>query len=215
MPERWHSALVLLCGRERDAVGKEVVMQVSQTEFPGVLVLEPKVFRDERGFFLESFNREAFRRAGLPGDFVQDNHAFSKGLGVLRGFHFQAPPAAQGKLVWVTRGAVVDVIVDIRKGSPTYGQWGQLRLSAENFLRLYIPAGFAHAYMTLSERTEFMYKVDAPYAPETEGGIRWDDPDLAVAWPKVWPGEGPVLSGKDLRQPLLRDLATPFIYEEA
>jgi dTDP-4-dehydrorhamnose 3,5-epimerase len=190
-------------------------MRISRTEFPGVLVLEPKVFQDNRGFFLESYNRAAFESCGLPVDFVQDNHAYSRGVGVLRGFHFQGPPAAQGKLVWVTRGAVVDVIVDIRKGSPTYGKWGQLRLTAHNFMRLYIPAGFAHAYMTLSEHTEFMYKVDAPYAPETEGGIRWNDPDLAVNWPAVWDRVEPVLSDKDRNLPLFSELESPFVYHPA
>lgn len=190
-------------------------MRISRTEFPGVLVMEPRVFQDQRGFFLESYNRDVFEQNGLPTNFVQDNHAYSRGVGVLRGFHFQGPPAAQSKLVWVTRGAVVDVIVDIRKGSPSYGRWGQLRLTARNFRRLFIPAGFAHAYMTLAEHTEFMYKVDAPYAPETEGGICWNDPDLAVNWPQVWEGAEPGLSAKDRAQPLFRDLDSPFVYEPA
>lgn len=181
-------------------------MKVSKTEFPGVLVIEPTVFSDNRGFFMESYNRNVFAENGVHADFMQDNHARSKGIGVLRGFHFQAPPTAQAKLVWVTKGSVVDVVVDIRKGSPTYGKWGQLRLSAENKLRLFIPAGFAHAYMTLSEETEFLYKVDAPYSPGDEGGIRWDDPDLAVNWPV----ESPILSEKDSRLPFLAELDSPF-----
>ncbi|MGE4506218.1 MAG: dTDP-4-dehydrorhamnose 3,5-epimerase [Desulfovibrionaceae bacterium] len=183
-------------------------MNVSKTEFPGVLVIEPSVFGDNRGFFMESYNRAAFEAQGIHADFMQDNHARSVGAGVLRGFHFQAPPTAQAKLVWVTRGSVVDVVVDIRRGSPTYGKWGQLRLSEENKLRLFIPAGFAHAYMTLSEKTEFLYKVDAPYSPADEGGIRWDDPDLAVKWPVA----KPVLSEKDKRLPFFHDFLSPFEY---
>ncbi|MGE4552501.1 MAG: dTDP-4-dehydrorhamnose 3,5-epimerase [Desulfovibrionaceae bacterium] len=184
-------------------------MQVSTTEFPGVLIIDPKVHRDARGFFLESWNRERFRQAGMDVDFIQDNHAYSKGAGVLRGLHFQAPPTAQAKLVWVTRGAVLDLVVDVRRGSPSYGQWGQLTLSARNFIRLFIPKGFAHAYLTLSEETEFMYKVDAPYSPADEGGIRWDDPDLAIPWPV----QQPVLSDKDRNLPRLRDFESPFLYE--
>ena len=184
-------------------------MQISQTEFPGVLIVEPKVFSDSRGFFMESYNRAEFVAHGLDADFIQDNHAYSKGIGVLRGLHYQAPPKAQSKLVWVTKGAVVDVVVDIRIGSPTYGQWGQLKLSAENKLRLFIPSGFAHAYMTLSEETEFIYKVDAPYSPGDEGGIRWNDPGLAVNWPV----KEPVLSAKDKALPFLSEIESPFIYK--
>lgn len=183
-------------------------MQVSTTEFPGVLIIDPKVHRDGRGFFLESWNRERFRQAGIDADFIQDNHAYSKGAGVLRGLHFQAPPTAQSKLVWVTRGAVLDLVVDIRRGSPTFGQWGQLTLSSQNFIRLFIPKGFAHAYLTLTEETEFFYKVDAPYSPKDEGGIRWDDPDLAISWPV----QHPVLSDKDAGLPRLRDFESPFVY---
>lgn len=184
-------------------------MKVQQTEFPGLVVVEPTVFSDNRGFFMESYNRDVFREHGIQADFMQDNHARSTGVGVLRGLHFQAPPTAQAKLVWVTRGSVVDVVVDLRVGSPTYKQWGQLRLSAENKLRLFIPTGFAHAYMTLSEQTEFLYKVDAPYSPQDEGGIRFDDPDLAIDWPV----SEPVLSEKDTKLPYLRELDSPFRFE--
>ncbi len=144
-------------------------MQVQATEFPGLFIIEPRVFKDQRGFFMESWNRTRFEEAGIRVDWVQDNHARSTGAGVLRGFHYQAPPTAQAKLVWVTRGAVVDVVVDLRVGSPSYGQWGQLKLSEDNHLRLFIPKGFAHAYMTLTEETEFIYKVDAPYSPQGRG----------------------------------------------
>lgn len=183
-------------------------MQVQATEFPGLFIIEPRVFEDSRGFFLESWNQERFETAGIRVDWVQDNHSKSVGSGVLRGFHYQAPPTAQAKLVWVTRGAVVDVVVDLRVGSPMYGKWGQLKLSERNFLRIFIPKGFAHAYMTLSDETEFMYKVDAPYSPGDEGGIRWDDPDLNVNWPVA----EPLLSDKDKHLPLLRDLKSPFTY---
>ncbi|WP_031482077.1 dTDP-4-dehydrorhamnose 3,5-epimerase [Maridesulfovibrio frigidus] len=181
-------------------------MNLIETEFPGLVVIEPKVFRDERGFFLESFNRPFFLENGLPVDFVQDNHAYSRGIGVLRGLHFQLPPNAQAKLVWVTRGAVNDVVVDLRKGSPTYLKAYQIELSAENFRRLFIPKGFAHGYETLTEESEFMYKVDAGYAPRSEAGIRWDDPDLAIEWK----AKNPVLSEKDNKLKSLSQFDSPF-----
>ncbi len=157
---------------------------------------------------MESWNRKVFQHAGINIDFIQDNHAYSKGVGVLRGLHFQAPPTAQNKLVWVTRGAVLDIIVDIRKGSPSYGQWGQFRLSAHNKLRLLVPVGFAHSYITLSEETEFLYKVDALYSPQDEGGIRWDDPELGITWPVA----APILSTKDTALPLWAEFDSPFAY---
>lgn len=181
-------------------------MNLVETEFPGLFILEPKVFQDERGFFLESFNKYYFEKNGLPVDFVQDNHAYSKGRGVLRGLHFQLPPFAQTKLVCVTRGAVIDVVVDLRKGSPTYLQIFKIELSAENFRRLLIPKGFAHGYETLTDESEFMYKVDAGYAPESEAGIRWDDPDLAINWET----ENPILSEKDKNLPPLAQFDSPF-----
>lgn len=189
-------------------------MQVHETGFPGLLVLEPRVFQDERGFFLESYNRESFGRLGIHCEFVQDNHAYSKDISVLRGFHFQAPPAAQAKLVWVTRGAVLDVVVDLRKGSPMYGKWQHVILSAANFKRMFIPRGFGHAYVTIMPDTEFQYKVDAPYAPECEGGIAWDDPDIGMEWAVALQGRAPVMSEKDKRLPKLADFDSPFIYED-
>ncbi|OEU70848.1 MAG: dTDP-4-dehydrorhamnose 3,5-epimerase [Desulfovibrio sp. S3730MH75] len=181
-------------------------MNLIETEFPGLVIIEPKVFRDERGFFLESFNRPFFLENGLPVDFVQDNHAYSRGVGVLRGLHFQLPPNAQAKLVWVTRGAVSDVVVDLRKGSPTYLKTYKIELSADNFRRLFIPKGFAHGYETLTEESEFMYKVDAGYAPGSEAGIRWDDPDLGIEWK----AENPVLSEKDNKLKSLSQFDSPF-----
>ncbi len=184
-------------------------MELIDTGFPGLWVIEPKVFRDDRGFFLETYNKQKFRENGLDVDFVQDNHAYSGGVGVLRGLHFQLPPHAQAKLVWVTRGAVVDVVVDLRKGSPTYLKWHRVELSADNFRRLFIPRGFAHGYETLSEETEFIYKVDSGYAPGCEGGIRWDDPDLSIPWK----AETPILSEKDTGLPTLSEFDTPFEFE--
>ncbi|CCO22113.1 dTDP-4-dehydrorhamnose 3,5-epimerase [Maridesulfovibrio hydrothermalis] len=181
-------------------------MDLIETEFPGLLVIEPIVYRDKRGFFLESFNKKAFADKGLPTDFVQDNHAYSSGIGVVRGLHLQLPPHAQAKLVWVTRGAVSDVVVDLRKGSPTYKRSFRIELSAENFRRLFIPKGFAHGYETLTEENEFMYKVDAGYAPGSEAGIRWDDPELAISWKTG----NPVLSDKDRELPLLAQFDSPF-----
>ncbi|QLA15841.1 dTDP-4-dehydrorhamnose 3,5-epimerase [Desulfolutivibrio sulfoxidireducens] len=178
------------------------------TDFPGLFVVEPKVFGDHRGFFVETYNRRVFAELGMDYDFVQDNHARSNQKGVLRGLHFQTPPAAQAKLVWVTRGAVFDVVVDLRQGSPTYGRWYGLELSEDNFKRLMIPAGFAHGYVTLTDVAEFQYKVDAFYSPGHDGGIAWNDPDLAVPWPV----ERPVLSEKDAALPRLRDFDSPFVF---
>jgi len=189
-------------------------MQVHETGFPDLLVLEPRVFKDERGFFLESYNRESFRQLGIDCDFIQDNHAYSRDAGVLRGFHFQLPPAAQSKLVWVTRGAVLDVVVDLRKGSPTYGKWRHVILSAANFKRMFIPKGFGHSYITIMPDTEFQYKVDAPYTPEAECGIAWDDPDIAMDWSSALSARSPILSEKDKRLSRLADFDSPFIYEE-
>ena len=145
---------------------------------------------------------------------MQDNHAYSRDAGVLRGFHFQAPPVAQAKLVWVTRGAVLDVVVDLRKGSPSYGKWQHVILSAANFKRMFIPCGFGHAYVTIMPDTEFQYKVDAPYSPAHEGGIVWDDPDVAMDWSSALQGKTPILSEKDKRLTRLADFDSPFIFEE-
>lgn len=170
-------------------------MQVVKTVVDGVLVLEPKVFGDARGFFYESFNRQAFEAAtGQSVDFVQDNHSKSA-QGVLRGLHFQLAPHAQGKLVRVTQGEVFDVAVDIRKDSPTYGQWHGEILSAENRKQMWIPAGLAHGFLVLSESAEFLYKTTDYYAPELERCLRWDDARLNIAWPLH--GQQPQLSAKD------------------
>jgi dTDP-4-dehydrorhamnose 3,5-epimerase len=187
---------------------KELGLQIVQTGIPGLVVLEPKVHGDHRGFFIETYRKETLQQAGLPHDFVQDNHARSEQAGVLRGLHFQLPPVSQAKLVWVTRGSVFDVAVDLRAGSPTFKQCYTLVLSEQNFKRLLIPRGFAHGYMTLERGTEFQYKVDAYYDPAMEGGIAWNDPDLAIEWPDL----PPVLSEKDKQLPALQDFVTPFVF---
>lgn len=164
-------------------------MKLVQTSIPGVVVIEPTVFRDERGWFMESFNEEGFRtelsKLGLSVSrpFVQDNHSCS-GKGVLRGLHYQLPPHAQGKLVRVTQGAAFDVAVDIREGSATFGQWVAVELSAINHKMLWIPEGFEHGFVALEAETHFLYKTTDYYSKACEGAIRWDDPDLAIRWPK-------------------------------
>lgn len=168
-------------------------MRVIPTAIPDVIVLEPKVFSDERGFFFESFNQQLFNEVvGQNVTFVQDNHSKST-RNVLRGLHYQMPPKEQGKLVRVIQGEVFDVAVDIRKGSPSRGQWVAEVLSAENKKQLWIPVGFAHGFLTLSETAEFLYKTTDYYAPEQERSIRWNDPILAIDWPC----QGPFLSAKD------------------
>ena len=158
-------------------------MQVTETKIPGLLIIEPKVFGDERGFFFESYNEKAFNEAtGVSPRFVQDNHSKSV-KGVLRGLHYQLPPRAQGKLVRVVQGEVFDVAVDIRKGSPTYGQWVAELLSAENKKQLWIPPGFAHGFLTLSDTAEFLYKTTDTWSPEHERAIIWNDPTLNIDWP--------------------------------
>jgi dTDP-4-dehydrorhamnose 3,5-epimerase len=170
-------------------------MRVISTALPGVLILEPKVFGDERGFFLESFNQRAFDEAvGEHVEFVQDNHSRSA-RGVLRGLHYQLPPHAQGKLVRVTRGRVFDVAVDIRRSSATFGRWVGVELSGENHRQLWLPVGMAHGFLVLSESADFLYKTTSYYAPDFEGCIRWDDGEVGIAWPRT---DGvPALSAKD------------------
>jgi len=180
-------------------------MKVTPTAIPDVLLLEPEVFADARGFFFESYNRRAFREAtGLDVEFVQDNHSKSV-QGVLRGLHYQLPPRAQGKLVRVIQGEVFDVAVDLRRSSPTFGRWVGVILSAANKRQLWIPPGFAHGFLTLSESAEFLYKTTDYYAPEYERSIRWDDAQLAIAWPLAIP---PLLAPKDAA-------ARPFAEAEA
>lgn len=169
-------------------------MQVTSLAIPGVLLLEPKVFGDERGFFFESFNLETFAAAtGLRPNFVQDNHSLSA-KGVLRGLHYQLAPRAQGKLVRVVRGEVFDVAVDIRRGSPTFGHWVGACLSAENKRQLWVPTGFAHGFLTLSEQAEVLYKTTDFYSPADERCVLWSDPAIGIVWPLDSP---PIVSAKD------------------
>ena len=181
-------------------------MQFKETPLAGAYIIEPRVHRDHRGFFLESYKESVFQAKGLNLRFVQDNHARSEERGVLRGLHFQKQPFAQTKLVRAIRGKIYDVIVDIRRKSPTYGQSFGIELSEENFLMLLVPVGFAHGYCTITVESEVTYKVDAPYSPQCEGGILWNDPKLKIQWPV----SNPILSAKDSQLPLLQQLQSPF-----
>jgi dTDP-4-dehydrorhamnose 3,5-epimerase len=173
-----------------------------RTQLPGVVIIEPKVFADDRGFFVETYKRSDFVAGGIDVDFVQENHSKSV-RGTLRGLHFQHPPKAQAKLVRAIEGEVFDVVVDIQKGSPTFGRWEAVLLSAENRRSVYVPAGYAHGFCVTSAEAQVVYKTSAEYAPELEDGVRWDDPALAIPWPIT----GPILSPRDGRWPTLSDLA--------
>lgn len=180
-------------------------MNIIRTALSGLLLIEPRVFGDDRGYFFESYNKRVFEEAGLHMEFMQDNESCSS-KGVLRGLHFQEPPYEQGKLVRVARGAVMDVSVDIRKDSPTYGKWEAFELSAKNKRMLWIPPGFAHGFLTLAENTVFIYKCTNLYNRESENSIFWNDPDLKIDWGI----DRPLVSEKDQEAPFFRDLASPF-----
>ncbi|MEZ5686298.1 MAG: dTDP-4-dehydrorhamnose 3,5-epimerase [Paracoccaceae bacterium] len=179
-------------------------MKITPTKLQGVLLIDPRRFGDERGWFCESWSRRDLAAAGLDLDFVQDNHSFSRDAGTLRGLHFQAPPHAQDKLVRCTRGAVLDVAVDARRGAASYGQWVAERLSAENGRQLLVPKGFLHGFVTLEANTEVQYKCTAPYAPEADGAVRWDT--LGIDWGL----SAPILSQKDAKAPAFADWVSPF-----
>jgi len=183
-------------------------MNVKDCRLPGVKLIESAVFEDHRGFFMESYNAERFAAFGIPMLFVQDNHSLSVELGVLRGLHYQLNPMAQTKLVRVTSGAIFDVVVDIRLGSPTYGQWEGFELSASNKKQLLVPQGFAHGFCTLSPNTEVQYKVDCLYSAEHDRGIAWADPVLGIKWPTT----DPILSAKDAKHPPFAQADNNFIY---
>lgn len=180
-------------------------MEVSKIFIEGPLVIQPKVFFDDRGYFFESYNRTLFEKAGIPDDFLQDNQSLSQ-KGAVRGLHFQSEPFAQGKLVRVSRGAVYDVILDIRKDSATYGKHFGIELSEENFTMLWIPVGFAHGFSTLRDQTLFQYKCTQVYNKASEGGVFWNDSELGIDWQV----ENPILSDKDQQLPLFKDFVSPF-----
>jgi dTDP-4-dehydrorhamnose 3,5-epimerase len=186
-------------------------MQIEETPLPGVLILTPRRFGDARGWFSEVWNKETLAKAGIHCDFVQDNHSYSKDVGTVRGLHFQSPPHAQTKLVRCGRGRIFDVSVDVRKGSPTFGKWFGIELSAENGRQVLIPAGFLHGFVTREPDSELLYKCSDIYAPACDGAVRFDDPDIGIAW-GIDPAAA-ILSDKDRAAPLLKDFATPFTYE--
>lgn len=186
-------------------------MNVEQTALPGVVILTPRRFGDDRGFFSEVYNAAALAKHGIDVVFVQDNHSLSRQVGVVRGLHFQSPPHAQDKLVRVGAGRVMDVAVDIRKGSPHFGKWVAVELSAEAGNQLFVPKGFLHGFAVLEPDSELLYKCSDYYAPDCDGAVRFDDPDLGIDW-----GFDPataILSAKDAAAPLFKDFDSPFVYE--
>lgn len=186
-------------------------MHIEQTALQGVVILTPARHGDARGFFSESWNKARMEAAGLHYDFVQDNHSVSQATGTVRGLHYQTPPHAQAKLIRCGRGVLLDVAVDIRRGSPTFGQWVGVELSAENGKQLLIPAGFLHGFATRAPNTEIIYKCTDYYAPDCDAGVRYDDPDIGIDW-----GLGdtsPLLSDKDRNAPMLSHIETPFTFE--
>ena len=187
-------------------------MDVKETELTGVLLLTPRRFGDHRGFFAETYSRRIHADLGIVIDFVQDNHSLSHDVSTVRGLHFQAPPHPQAKLVRCGRGAIFDVAVDIRKGSPSYGHWAGYELSAENGAQLFVPAGFAHGFATLEPNSEIVYKCSDYDAPESEGAVLGADPEIGIDWPLSCKA---TLSGKDADAPLLADLESPFTWVDA
>lgn len=184
-------------------------MEIKETGLPGVKLIKPLLYSDHRGFFMESYNRITFLKQSLSYEFIQDNHSLSVEKNVLRGMHYQLGPKAQTKLVRVTTGEIYDVVIDIRHGSPTFGQWEGFFLSASNKLQLLVPQGFAHGFCTLTPNTEVQYKVDALYSPDHDRGIAWNDPALAIDWPT----SNPILSDKDGKHPVLAEAEINFVYE--
>jgi dTDP-4-dehydrorhamnose 3,5-epimerase len=187
-------------------------MLIEKTDLEGVLILTPKRFGDDRGWFCETFNAARAAEAGLGMVFVQDNHSMSARAGTLRGLHFQSPPHAQDKLVRCSRGAIFDVAVDIRRGSPTFGKWTGVELTEANGRQLLVPKGFLHGFVTRADFTEVQYKCSDLYAPDCDGAVRWDDPDIGIDWGLAGV---PVLSAKDSAAPLFRDFVSPFVHEGA
>ncbi len=188
-----------------------MTVTVEETSLPGLLVVTPARHGDERGFFSESWNRAALAEQGIDIDFVQDNHSLSQNVGTVRGLHFQAPPHAQAKLVRCGRGRLYDVAVDIRAGSPTFGKWVGVELSFENGKQILVPEGFLHGFVTLEPETEIIYKCSDYYAPESDGAVRYNDPEIGIDW-GITPDQA-VISEKDAAAPLLSEIETPFVYE--
>jgi len=184
-------------------------MNITQTKLQGLMILEPRIFTDARGWFYESWAAGKLKQAGLSSEFVQDNHSYSAVKGTLRGLHFQVNPKAQAKLVRCTRGAILDVAVDLRSGSPTWRQWVAVELSETNHRQLLVPKGFAHGFLTLTDAVEVQYKVDEYYSLECDRSIRWDDPDIAVNWG----ANNPILSDKDAQAPFLRESDVNFDFK--
>lgn len=184
-------------------------MKILETKLSGLKILTPRRFNDTRGFFCESWNKKTLQEAGIMLEFVQDNHSFSSEKGTVRGLHFQAPPHAQDKLVRCGRGAFIDVVVDIRNGSPTYGEWVKQELSFENGKQLLVPRGFLHGFATLVPDTEIIYKCTDYYSPECDAAVRWNDPDIGIEWPDCV--DSSLLSEKDAKAPVFSEFASPFI----
>lgn len=182
------------------------MITVEETKIPDVKIITPKLFGDNRGWFMETYSARDLKEYGITAKFVQDNRSFSAKKGIIRGLHFQRAPYTQAKLLTCLQGAILDVAVDLRKASPTYKQWVSVELTADNKKQLFIPKGFAHGFVTLTDNVEIMYKCDAFYAPECDGGIRFDDPDICVDWGIT----DPILSEKDANAPFLKDLHLDF-----
>lgn len=189
-------------------------MKIIDTKIPGVMIIETDIFHDNRGYFTETYNKLKYEALGIMTEFVQDNMSFSAQKGTLRGLHWQNPPYTQAKLVSCSKGVVIDVAVDIRKGSPTYGQWVSCELSEENHRQFFIPRGFAHGFLTLTDDVEFRYKCDNVYNKLSERGMRYDAPEIAVDWGSLLNGIEPVLSEKDKTGPNLKEADNPFIFNE-
>lgn len=183
-------------------------MKIINTDIKDVIIIEPKVFGDKRGWFTETYSKEKFKDLGVDIDFIQDNHSFSSEKGTLRGLHFQLNPKSQSKLVRCTKGSMLDIVVDLRFGSPTYKKWIAVELTEENKKQLLVPKGFAHGFVTLTEDVEVQYKVDEYYSPENDRSIRYDDPEIGIDWGI----SNPILSDKDLNAPLLKDSDVNFNY---
>lgn len=202
----WFCALFI-----RTLSSRRLRLDQSETEGLTVLLVCPRRYGDARGWFSETYNHTRFAAWGIDVTFIQDNHALSPVAGTLRGIHFQNSPCAQSKLIRCVRGAIFDVAVDLRRQSPTYGQWVAAELSAENGDQLFVPAGYGHAYLTLTPDCEVVYKVDAHYAPQADGGVIWNDPQIGIVWPDG--GDAPLLSEKDQRLPRLADAMFDFAYD--